>query len=93
MSRDADHEWQLQITSLIAEVKTNQENMSEKLDSFIKSSDRRLSKVEETLNGNGVPGLKEEVRNLKGKWAAFYGFTLIVLSAGVNAAVKVLSGN
>lgn len=89
---DADHEWKLQLTALVAEVKANQENMNEKLDVYIKASDRRAEKVEEAIYGNGTPGLKEEVRSLKGKWAAIYGLVLLVLSAGVDAAVKVFVG-
>lgn len=92
MAKDADHEWQLQLTALVAEVKANQENMNEKLDEYIESSDRRLNELEDAVYGHNTPGLKEEVRDLKGKWAAFYGIILLVLSAGVNAAMKVLSG-
>lgn len=92
MYKSDDHEWQLQLTALVTEVKTNQENLDEKLSAFITASDKRMGKLEEAIYGNGSPGLKEEVRGLKGKWAAFYGMILLVLSAGVNAAMKALAG-
>lgn len=82
-----DREWQLQITSLVAGVKANQESMHEKLDGYVASSEKRLEDLDHAVYGNGGPGLKEEVRNLKGKWAAIFGIVLLVASAVVNQVV------
>ena len=87
MTKDADHEWQLQITSLIAEVKVNQENLHEKLKNYCGSSNQRIEKLEKIVIGNGIPGLGEEVRSLKGKWAAVFGLLILILSAVINYAV------
>jgi len=88
MGRDPDREWQLQMTSLIAEVKTNQENLHVTLNNYCEATNKRLEKMEHIVIGNGKPGLSEEVRSLKGKWAAFYGLGLLLLSGLINYAVE-----
>jgi hypothetical protein len=88
MSRDSDREWQLQMTSLIAEVKTNQENLHTTLNNYCDATNKRLEKMEHIVIGNGKPGLSEEVRSLKGKWAAIYGLCLLLASAGLNYYVE-----
>jgi len=88
MAKDSDREWQLAITSLIAEVKTNQENLHTKLNEYCDATNKRQEKMEHVVFGNGKPGLSEEVRSLKGKWAAIYGLGLLLLSAVLNYAVE-----
>ena len=88
MSKDSDHEWQLQMTSLIAEVKANQENLHVKMNDYCEVTNKRQEKLEHIVIGNGKPGLSEEVRSLKGKWAAFYGLGLLLLSGLINYAVE-----
>ena len=87
---DPEWEWRMQLTSLVAEVKTNQENMSEKIDTYIAASNKRMDDLEHVVYGNGSEGLTETVRNMKGKWAIMYGLAIICLSAGLNAAAKEL---
>jgi hypothetical protein len=88
MAKDPDREWQLAMTSLIAEVKANQENLHTKLNEYCKEANDRQTKMEHIVIGNGKPGLAEDVRNLKGKWAAFYGLGFLLLSAVLNYAVE-----
>jgi hypothetical protein len=90
MSNPKDGEWQLHITALLAEVKTNQENMHDKIDAFVVASNKRTDDLEYVVYGNGSEGLSEQVRNLRGKWAVIYGLVLIVLSATAQAAAKEL---
>jgi len=87
MSKDPNHEWQLQITALVAEIKTNQENLHNTLAAYIESSNKQQEKISHIVLGNGKPGLSEEVRGLKGRWAAVYGICLLVLSAAINYMV------
>ena len=37
--------------------------------------------MEQTVYGNGKPGLAEDVRNIKSKWAVIYGVSIILLSS------------
>jgi hypothetical protein len=76
------------MTSLIAEVKTNQENLHTTLNTYCEATNKRLEKMEHIVIGNGKPGLSEEVRSLKGKWAAIYGLCLLLASAGLNYWVE-----
>jgi hypothetical protein len=76
------------MTSLIAEVKANQENLHIKLNDYCDVTNKRQEKMEHIVIGNGKPGLSEEVRSLKGKWAAFYGLGILLLSALLNYAVE-----
>lgn len=88
MPNPKDGEWQLHITELLAEVRTEQKNMSKKLDAYIISDGKRSDDLEHIVYGNGSEGLAEQVRNIKGKWAAGYGLVLILLSAAASAAAK-----
>lgn len=84
----SDREWQIQITALVAEVKTNQDNLDKKIDTYIETSQTRLAELEKSVYGrNESPGLHEEVRDLKGKWAVFYGIGLLIGSAVLNQIV------
>ena len=89
-SIDPEWEWRMQLTALVAEVKSNQENLHDKLDTFITASSKRTDDLEHVVYGNGSEGLTETVRNMKGKWAIMYGIAIVCLSAGVNAAAKEL---
>ena len=89
-ARDSDRQWQVDLTSLVAEIKTDQKALHAKLDGYISSSEKRLDKLDKIVIGNGSPGLSEEVRSLKGKWALVYGTVLLVASALVNIAVKTI---
>ena len=89
-SIDPEWEWRMQLTALVAEVKSNQENLHDKLDTFIIASGKRTDDLEHVVYGNGSEGLAETVRNMKGKWAIMYGIAIVCLSAGVNAAAKEL---
>lgn len=83
-----DWAWRLELTALVAGVKANQDNMHEKLDKYIDASQKQLDRLDKSVYGlNGTPGLHEEVRSMKGKWAVVYGLFLIVVSAFVNYAV------
>ena len=88
MSSSSDREWQIQITALVAEVKSNQENLHDKLDTFITASSKRTDDLEHVVYGNGSEGLTETVRNMKGKWAVAYGLIIIALSSVASAAAK-----
>jgi len=87
-SNDPEWEWRLQLTALVAEVKTNQDNLDKKIDTYIESSQQRVDDLEHVVYGNGSEGLSEQVRNLKGKWAVIYGLIIISLSAVAQAASK-----
>ena len=92
MSKNAGWEWQLELTRLVAEVRTNQVNIEEKLDAYAAASEQRLGRLEKNIYGlNGTPGLNEQVRNLKGKWAVFYGVGVITLSVVLNYALPVVA--
>ena len=82
-AQGADRKWQLEITALVASVKTNQENLHEKLDVYIVDTNKRLEKLDKIVIGNGHKGLSEEVRSIKGKWGAVYTATLILLNGVV----------
>ena len=88
MAKDSTYEWQLQMTALIAEVKANQENLHTKMDTYCETTNKRQEKLEHIVIGNGKPGLSEEVRSLKGKWAAIYGLILLLMSAALNYTVE-----
>lgn len=88
MANPKDGEWQLHITELLAEVRTEQKNMSKKLDNYIDADSKRADGLEHVVYGNGSEGLAEQVRNIKGKWGAMYGLVLILLSAVASAAAK-----
>lgn len=78
-------EWRIQLTSLVAEIKANQDNMHEKLDAIHESSQKRIDRLEKTMYGlNGAPGLMEQVRGMKGKWAIVFGGIIITASAFLN---------
>lgn len=89
-----DWEWRLQLTALVAEVKANQDNLDKKIDTYIGTSQARLDELEKSIYGkNDVPGLHEEVRDLKGRWAIFYGLILLFTSAVVNQVVDTAVAN
>lgn len=83
-----DWEWRLQLTALVAEIKTNQDNLDKKIDAYIEASQTRLVELEGSVYGRkDAPGLHEEVRDLKGKWAIFYGIGILIGSAVLNQVV------
>lgn len=83
-----DHDWKYQMTALLAEVRTNQVNMSAKLDTYIGDSQERLDTLDSAVFGDkDAPGLTEEVRGFKGKWAIVYGVGLLIGSALLNQIV------
>lgn len=83
-----DWEWRLQLTALVAEIKTNQDNLDKKIDAYIAASSKRVDDLEHVVYGNGAEGLAEQVRNLKGKWAVIYGLIIIALSSVAQAGAK-----
>ena len=93
MKDNAEWEWRAQITALIAEVKTNQENMDKKLDAIHTTSKKRIDRLEKTTFGlNGTPGLVEQLRNMRGRWALVFGGIVITASAFINQVVAALIG-
>ena len=91
---NAEWEWRAQITALIAEVKTNQDNMSEKLDAIHDASKKRIDRLEKTTFGlNGTPGLVEQIRSMKGKWALVFGGIIITASAFINQVIASFMSN
>lgn len=76
----SDRDWQLEITKALAEVQTSQTALHTKLDEAIARTDRRLEKLEAVVYGNGHRGLAEDIRNIKGKWAAAYTGMLLILN-------------
>ena len=87
-NNEAEWKWRAEITSLIAEVKANQENMDEKLDAMHEASKKRIDRLEKTTFGlNGTPGLVEQIRSMKGKWALVFGGIIITASAFINQVV------
>lgn len=81
MSSKSDREWQLQITALVAEVKSTVDGLHSKVDDHIVKSDKRFDKLDKIVIGNGQPGLAEEVRGIKGKWGMVYTTLLLGLNA------------
>ena len=49
-----DWEWRLELTRLVTEVHTNQGNLDKKLDSYIKTSSERLSKLRLEMSKRGI---------------------------------------
>lgn len=88
MTSAEEEKWKLSITGMLAEVKANQENLHTKLNEYCEAANERQTKMEHIVFGNGKPGLSEEVRSLKSKWAIFYGLGLLILSAVLNYAVE-----
>ena len=84
-----DAKWKLSVASTLAEVKANQENLHTKLNEYCDTTNKRQEKLEHIVIGNGKPGLSEEMRSLKGKYAAFYGLGILLMSALLNYAVEV----
>lgn len=80
----SEQEWRFQLTALVAEVKANQENLHRKLDVFVADADKRTTSLEHTVNGNGKPGIAEEVRSIKGRWGATLVVGTIVFTSVVN---------
>ena len=90
MSPAEEEKWKLTIAGTLAEVKTNQENLHTKLNEYCDAANKRQEKMEHIVIGNGKPGLSEEVRSLKGKWAAIYGLSILLASALLNYGVESL---
>ena len=91
---DAEWKWRAAMTTLLAEVKTNQDNMNEKLDAIHEASKKRIERLEKTTFGlNGTPGLVEQVRGMKGKWALVFGGIIITASAFINQVVAAFMRN
>ena len=72
MSASSDEEFKLNVTRLLSEVSANQKNLADRIDTYIGANDKRVEDLEHTLNGNGQPGVAEDVRNIKGRWALIY---------------------
>ncbi len=90
---NAEWEWRAELTKLLAEVKTNQDNLHEKLDESIDLSQKRFDRLEKTVYGlNGTPGLIEQVRVNKGRWIALITGVTIVVTAVANAAMRMFIG-
>ncbi len=88
---NADKKWQLEVTSLISEIHTNQKNLSEKMDTHISKSDSRFDKLDKIVIGNGHKGLAEEVRDIKGKWGAAYTIAMLLLQGLTVYGVHILT--
>lgn len=87
---DPEWEWKIQLTSLVAEIKANQENMNEKMDAFVGASNNRVDDLEHVVYGNGSEGLAETVRLIKGRWAVMYGLIMIIVASVTQAAARYL---
>lgn len=90
MANPKDGEWQLHITELLAEVRTEQKNMSKKLDTYIEADSKRADDLEHVVYGNGSEGLAEQVRHIKGRWAIMYGLIMIIIASAAQAAARYL---
>jgi uncharacterized membrane protein len=95
--KDQDHEWQLEMTRLVAEVRsevkevrTENKALHDKVDLFMTNSEKRFEKLDKIVLGNGQPGLAEDVRNMKGRWAFIYGTAILLASAAINSGVQAL---
>lgn len=89
-ARDADREWQMELTRLVAEIGTDQKALHSKVELFMSGAEKRFEKLDKIVIGNGQPGLSEDVRNLKGKWAFVYGTAILLASAAINSGVQAL---
>ena len=84
MSNSSDDEFKLNVTRLLSEVSANQKNLATKIDGYIVANDKRIDDLEHIVNGNGTPGLAEEVRSIKGRWGVMLAVGTIVFTSIVN---------
>src|ERR1039457_2028173 len=89
MSPDEEVKWKLNVASTLAEIHTDQKNLSANIDTHIDAVNKSVDKLSSIVIGNGKIGLVGEVSNIKSKYAAFYGLGILLLSALLNYAVEV----